>query len=156
MTKNMGKTYERILLIHRKVYTYIHSNGIHRKVYTYIDTATAMNTFRDIHHPWPAEGCTSQPHRDNFTHTQSSWSLGWQEIKNRQQRELPRLRVTKLKPHTSWVFILHTVLSVHKGQLTVGSFTKSNSGHPFTDVSTQPYTSKEQEPNPHTKRCEWI
>lgn len=93
--------------------------------------------------------------RDNFTHTQSSWSLGWQEIKDNSE-SFPRPRVTKLQPHTSWVFILHTVLSVHKGQLTVGSFTKSNSGHPFTDVSTQPYTSKEQEPNPHTKRCEWI
>lgn len=107
MTKNIGKTYERILLIHRKVYTYIHSNGIHRKVYTYIDTATAMNTFRDIHHPWPAERCISQPHRDNFTHTQSSWSLGWQEIKNRQQRELSKTKSDKIK--ASHILGLHTI-----------------------------------------------
>lgn len=44
--------------------------------------------------------------RDNFTHTQSSWSLGWQEIKNTQQRELSKTKSDKIK--ASHILGLHT------------------------------------------------
>lgn len=116
----MGKTYERILLIHRKAYTYIHSNGIQRKVYTYIHTATAGNTFRDVHHPRPAEGCISQPHKGRF-HTHPK-QLKFRMKQNKDNGEsFPRLRVTKLKPHTSWVFILHTCCLSTKGSSLVRS-----------------------------------